>query len=112
MYADEYISSLLSARMKSWIEEHISLSKINIFNLLERFKNKKISEEQLYDTIYKVSEFIDEFQACSSEAVLDSLLTIIASVRESPLLGATVVAASASAGAAEDPVLDSSFTLD
>jgi hypothetical protein len=105
IYADEYIYSLLSDRMRGWIEEHISLSKINIFSLLDKFKNKKITEEQLYDIIYKISEFVDEFVACSSDVVLDSLLTLIGSVPESPLLSATR-AASVSEGVPPEFSLD------
>jgi serine/threonine protein kinase len=101
IYTDPVINKLLSARIKLWIEEHISLSKINIFNLIN-----KLSDSQTLAMIYEFSEVFSEFPLCSTELVLDSLVSLMASLgTESPIV-------TAFSGLRSSPVAELSDTLE
>ena len=86
IYTDPTLVSLLSKKVKEWIEEHIKLSKINIFSLINR-----LSDSQMLAMIYEFSEVFSEFPLCSTEVILDSILTLMGSLGfASPLVSSTI----------------------
>jgi serine/threonine protein kinase len=88
LYVNPVINELLNPLMRKWIEERIIMKKTNIFRIIDSLQAGKISEDDFYDILYKITEVIDDFYDCSSEVVLDSLLVLMASLdaSESPLV--------------------------
>ena len=86
--SDKCLNRLLNPLMRKWIEERITMKKSNIFRIIDSFQAGKISEDDFYDILYKITEVLDDFYACSSEIVLDSLVSLMASLdpTESPLV--------------------------
>ena len=82
IYTDPVISKLMSARMKTWIEDRIRLKRMDIFALIN-----KLSNSQTLAMIYEFSEVFSEFPLCSTASVLDSLVELMDSLgADSPLL--------------------------